>query len=296
MRESLVVFRRELKSYFLSPIAYVFGLLLVSVLLWYSTEASLVNGARASTDALFSTLPFMLILFVPGLTMRLWAEERKLGTLELLMTFPVTIGQLVIGKFLAAVVFLGLVLVLTLGLPLTLGAYGKLDWPPVLGSYLASLLFAGAFVAVGMFWSSLTRDQIIAMLLSLVSLFTLYQLGNPVNIELGHRRRVDACLGDRLGQRHQSVQVLPQHRARRHRHARHRLLRLLLRVLPLRQRAGAAGPAAEGLIPCRPSTDDSPPRCTNVVPRSRWRCTCCCCWSCSARSSTWHRATARAST
>ena len=184
MRESLVVFRRELKSYFLSPIAYVFGLLLVSVLLWYSTEASLVNGARASTDALFSTLPFMLILFVPGLTMRLWAEERKLGTLELLMTFPVTIGQLVIGKFLAAVVFLGLVLVLTLGLPLTLGAYGKLDWPPVLGSYLASLLFAGAFVAVGMFWSSLTRDQIVAMLLSLVSLFTLYQLGNPVNIEL----------------------------------------------------------------------------------------------------------------
>lgn len=184
MHESLVVFRRELKSYFLSPIAYVFGLLLVSVLLWYSTEASLVNGARASTDALFSTLPFMLILFVPGLTMRLWAEERKLGTLELLMTFPVTIGQLVMGKFLAAVVFLGVVMVLTLGLPLTLGAYGKLDWPPVFGSYLASLLFAGAFVAVGMFWSSLTRDQIVAMLFSLVSLFVLYQLGNPVNIEL----------------------------------------------------------------------------------------------------------------
>ncbi len=184
MRESLVIFRRELRSYFLSPIAYVFGILLVSVLLWYSTEVTLQNGARASAEAFFGTLPFMLILFVPGLTMRLWAEERKLGTLELLMTFPVTIWQLVLGKFFASVAYLGLVLLLTIGLPLTLGAYGKLDWTPVLGSYLASLLFAGSFIAVGMFWSSLTRDQIVAMLLSLVSLFVLYQLGNPLNIEL----------------------------------------------------------------------------------------------------------------
>lgn len=183
MRECFVVMRRELKSYFFSPIAYVFGILLLSVLLWYATEASLQHGGRASGEALFGTLPLMLVLFVPGLTMRLWAEERKLGTLELLMTFPVGIGQLVLGKFLASLLYLGCVLLLTLGLPLTLGVYGKLDWPPVLGSYVASLLFAGSFVAVGMFWSSLTRDQIVAMLLSLVSLFVLYQLGDPTNIE-----------------------------------------------------------------------------------------------------------------
>ncbi|MGB3967395.1 MAG: ABC transporter permease [Planctomycetota bacterium] len=179
----MVVFRRELKSYFFSPIAYVFGILLLSLLLWYTTEAMLQNGARASGDAFFGALPVVLLLFVPGLTMRLWAEERKLGTLELLMTFPVTIGQLVAGKFLAAVAYLGVVFVLTIGLPLTLAAYGKLDWTPVLASYVASLLFAGAFVAVGMFWSSLTRDQIVAMLLSLVSLFVLYQIGDPRNIE-----------------------------------------------------------------------------------------------------------------
>lgn len=183
MRETLVILRRELKSYFFSPIAYVFGVLLVSVLLYYTTEVAIQNGARASAESLFGTLPFMLVLFVPGLTMRTWAEERKLGTLELLMTFPVTIGQLVCGKFFAAVLYLGVVLLLTIGLPLTLGAYGNLDWTPVLGSYVASLLFAGAFVAVGMFWSSLTRDQIVAMLLSLVSLFVLFQLGNPQNIE-----------------------------------------------------------------------------------------------------------------
>ena len=183
MRETLVVFRRELRSYFLSPIAYVFGILMVSVLLYYVTEATLQNGARATAEPLFGTLPFMLVLFLPGLTMRLWAEERKLGTLELLMTFPVRVGQLVLGKFLACVAYLAIVLLLTVGLPLTLGAYGKLDWTPVLGSYLASLLFAGSFVAVGMFWSSTTRDQMVAMLLSLVSLFVLYQLGNPQNIE-----------------------------------------------------------------------------------------------------------------
>lgn len=183
MRETLVVFRRELRSFFLSPIAYVFGILLVSVLLYYVSEPTLQNGARASVEPLFGTLPFMLVLFLPGLTMRMWAEERKLGTLELLMTFPVRIGQLVLGKFLACVVYLAFVLLLTLGLPLTLGAYGRLDWTPVLGSYLASLLFAGSFVAVGMFWSSTTRDQMVAMLFSLVSLFVLYQLGNPQNIE-----------------------------------------------------------------------------------------------------------------
>jgi len=183
MRETLVVFRRELRSYFLSPIAYVFGILMVSVLLYYVTEATLQNGARATAEPLFGTLPFMLVLFLPGLTMRLWAEERKLGTLELLMTFPVRVGQLVLGKFFACVAYLAIVLLLTVGLPLTLGAYGKLDWTPVLGSYLASLLFAGSFVAVGMFWSSTTRDQMVAMLLSLVSLFVLYQLGNPQNIE-----------------------------------------------------------------------------------------------------------------
>ena len=183
MRETFVVMRRELVSYFVSPIAYVFGALMLGVLLYYSTEVTLVQGSRASLDGFFQWLPFLLLFFVPALTMRLWAEERKLGTLELLMTFPVTIRQLVLGKFAAAVVYLALLLVLTLGLPITLGAYGKLDWPPVLGSYLASLLFASSFVAVGMFWSSLTRDQIVAMLLSLVSLFVLYQIGNPQNVE-----------------------------------------------------------------------------------------------------------------
>lgn len=184
MREGLVIFRRELRSYFLSPIAYVFGGLFLGILLFVASASSLQNGAQANMQAFFGLLPFLLLLFVPALTMRSWAEERKQGTIELLMTFPVTGAQLVFGKFTAAVAYLAFVLVLTLGLPLTLAAYGRLDWTPILGSYLASVLFASSFVAVGMFWSSLTRDQIIAMLVSLVTLLALYMLGYPQLIEL----------------------------------------------------------------------------------------------------------------
>src|SRR5262245_13949804 len=105
MRECAVIFRRELKSYFLSPIAYVF----VTALLYLASESALQNGARASAEGMFGLLPLLLVVLVPGLTMRSWAEERKLGTLELLMTFPVTIGQLVLGKFFASVAYLGVV-------------------------------------------------------------------------------------------------------------------------------------------------------------------------------------------
>ena len=183
MPETLVIFRRELKSYFLSPIAYVFGALMLVLLLFFATSQMIQNGASADMQVFFGLLPLVFVIFLPGLTMRLWAEEAKLGTIQLLMTFPVRVSHLVVGKFLAAVLFLGFVLVMTLGLPLTLGAYGQLDWAPVLGSYLASLLFASSFVAVGMFWSSTTQDQIVAMLLSLVSLLLLYFLGYSIIVD-----------------------------------------------------------------------------------------------------------------
>jgi len=183
VRETLVIFRRELRSYFLSPIAYVFGVLFLGVLLYLASVSSLIDGTQASMQTFFGFLPWLYIVFLPGLTMRLWAEERKLGTIELLLTFPVGVGQVVFGKFLAVLCYLACVLVLTLGLPMTLGAYGSIDWPPVLGAYVASLLFAGSFVAVGMFWSSLTKDQIVALLISIVSLALLFLLGLPQVVE-----------------------------------------------------------------------------------------------------------------
>jgi ABC-2 type transport system permease protein len=182
-RQTRVIFRRELKSYFLSPIAYVFGVLFLSVLLFLSAQSSIVHGAPASMQPFFLYLPWLFLIFLPGLTMRLWAEERKLGTIELLLTFPVRASQVVLGKFLAVVTYLGFILLMTLGLPMTLGAYGSVDWPPVLGAYAASLMFAGSFVAVGMFWSSMTKDQIVALLASIVSLSVLFLLGYPSLIE-----------------------------------------------------------------------------------------------------------------
>src|SRR5262245_13669497 len=120
MREVAVIFRRELKSYFVSPIAYVFGVLFLAVLMLYVLlwkKVPLENGAQASMQGFFLLLPIVFLFFLPGLTMRLWAEERESGTLELLMTFPVRIGQLISGKFFAALAFLAVILALTFVLP-----------------------------------------------------------------------------------------------------------------------------------------------------------------------------------
>jgi ABC-2 type transport system permease protein len=179
VREVAILVRRELTSYFASPIAYVFGALFLLVQGYLTVPSILTNGQPASMETFFGMLPMMFLLFVPPLTMRLWAEERKLGTIELLMTFPVTVSKLIVSKFVAALVFLALVMALTLGLPATLMAYGDLDVGPVLCAYLASLLLAGSYLAVGMFCSSLTRDQLVAMLVALVLLLTLTMIGHP---------------------------------------------------------------------------------------------------------------------
>ncbi len=179
MREAAIVLRRELRSYFVSPIAYVFGVLFLGVQLYFAT-AGWEDGGQASAAAFFQLMSYLFLLFLPALTMRLWAEERKLGTLELLMTFPVKVSHLIAGKFFAAVAFLALILLLTLGVPITLATYGNLDWGPVIGAYAATILMASAYLAVGMFWSSMTRDQIVAMLLTLVTLAALFLLGFPL--------------------------------------------------------------------------------------------------------------------
>lgn len=183
MRETLVIFRRELRSYFYSPIAYVFGLVVLGLLLGFAAAATIVHGAEARMDAFFGLVPLASILLLSGLTMRLWADERKMGTIELLMTFPVRIPHLVLGKFLATWCYLAFVFVLTLGLPLTLHAFGGIDWPKELATYAATLLFCGSFVAVGMFWSSLTKEQLISLLATIVSLLVLYLLGYPWLVE-----------------------------------------------------------------------------------------------------------------
>jgi len=143
MSNVLAVFRKEFRTYFSSAIAYVFITIFLVLTLWlFFRSFFLIN--QASVRDFFGLVPLVFLLFIPAVTMRLWAEERKMGTLELLMTLPVTDVQVVLGKFLAALAFLGVAVALTLPLPIVVEALGKPDWGPIIGGYLGTLLLGGA--------------------------------------------------------------------------------------------------------------------------------------------------------
>jgi ABC-2 type transport system permease protein len=169
---------RELRSYFNSPIAYVFLLVFAGTALFtfFNVNAFFVRG-QADMRALFESIPLLIVLLVPALSMRLWAEEAKSGTLELLLTLPVKDVELVSGKFLASWGLLGIGLLLTAPLCLTVAMLGNLDWGPVIGGYLGALLLGAAYLSVGQFASALTENQILAFILALVLCFALYGLG-----------------------------------------------------------------------------------------------------------------------
>lgn len=178
MRRTLAVARRELGVYFDSPIAYIFLVVFLSIMGWLFFDwANFFPTGQATMRGFFDFLPWVFIPFIASVSMRLWAEERRTGTEELLLTLPARTSELVLGKFLAALGLIAAGLVGSLPLALTVAALGPLDWGPVIGGYLGALFFGGACVAVGLFLSSLTRNQIIAFILTLVVLFAFYVLG-----------------------------------------------------------------------------------------------------------------------
>lgn len=179
MKLVLVVARRELGAYFHSPIAYVFLLAFAGAALFtfFNLGTFFARGV-ADVRPLFDTIPLLLLLLVPALTMRLWSEEEKQGTLEVLLTLPVSHAELVAGKFLASWALLGLGLLLTLGLPITASFLGPLDWGPVVGGYLGGLLLGAAYLAIGQYISASTENQLLAFLLSLVACLALYGIGS----------------------------------------------------------------------------------------------------------------------
>ena len=131
---------------------------------------------------MFDIIPWVFLFFVPAITMRLWAEEKKIGTMELLMTLPIKDGEAVLGKFAAALGLLGLALALTFPLPIIVSTVGNLDWGPVFGGYLGSILIGAAYLSIGVFVSSLTENQIVAFILSVVGIFALYMIGSDIVI------------------------------------------------------------------------------------------------------------------
>jgi ABC-2 type transport system permease protein len=175
MHNILPIFRRELRSYFNSPVAYVVIVVFLAIVGWFfASNLFLMN--LASLRVMFDVVPLVFLFFVPAITMRLLAEERKSGTLELLTTKPVRDVEIVIGKFLAAWALLLGAMVPTLLYFATLLSLGSPDMGPILTGYAGLMLMGGVYIAIGVLASSLTENQIVAFILSFLIVLALFLL------------------------------------------------------------------------------------------------------------------------
>ncbi len=172
MRQAIPIFKKEFKSYFISPIAYIVIAIFLLVTGWFFFATFFLVG-QANLRNFFSLLPIIFSFVIPAITMRLVSEELNVGSYELLLTLPVTLTDVVTGKFLAAVAFIIAMLVPTFMYPVTVAALGQLVWGPVIGGYLGAVLLGAAFSAIGLFASTLTRNQIIAFIVAMAVCFIL---------------------------------------------------------------------------------------------------------------------------
>ena len=182
MRNVFVIAKRELGSYFSSPVAYVFLVIFLLLTGFFTfTAGQFFERGEASLGAFFGWHPWLYLVLVPAAGMRLWAEERRGGTLELLMTMPITPWQAILGKFLASWVFIGIALALTFPVVVTANVLGSPDNGMIFAGYLGSLFLAGAYLAVTCMTSAMTRNQVVAFILSVVACLFLILAGfNPV--------------------------------------------------------------------------------------------------------------------
>ncbi|KAA9129867.1 ABC transporter permease subunit [Marinihelvus fidelis] len=179
------VFRRELAGYFATPVAWVFiviFLVMTGVFTFYL--GGFYERGVADLDPFFRFHPWLYLFLVPAIAMRLWAEERRSGTIELLLTLPISLPQAVLGKFLAAWVFLGICLDLTVPIWLTVNYLGDPDNGVILAAYIGSWLMAGGMLAIGSCMSALTRNQVVAFILSVVACFVFLLSGLPMVMDL----------------------------------------------------------------------------------------------------------------
>ena len=170
---ALAITKRELRSYFSSPLAWVITAAFL-VIAGYFFSVNVIFSRQATVRPLFQTMYTILLLLAPALTMRLLAEEQKTGTIELLFTAPIREIEVVVGKFLAGVIFFGAMLILTLYYPILLSIFGNPDRGGIIGGYLGARLVCGAIVSVGLFTSALTQNQIVAAVLSFAILLILW--------------------------------------------------------------------------------------------------------------------------
>ncbi len=178
------LFRRELKSYFATPVAYVFiviFLVLISTFTFYL--GNFYERGQADLAPFFVFHPWLYLLLVPAIAMRLWAEERKTGSIELLMTLPITPWQAVLGKYLAAWAFTGVALLLTFPIWITVNYLGDPDNGAIVAAYIGSFLMAGGFLAIGACLSATTSNQVIAFVITVVVCFVFLASGFPMVLD-----------------------------------------------------------------------------------------------------------------
>jgi len=180
------VFRREFKGYFSSPLGYIFVVIFLVASGWLTLARDFgrfLELREASLTPFFTYIPWLFVVLVPAVAMRLWAEERKTGTVELLFTLPVTLEGSYLGKFLAGWSFLGFSLLLTLPLVVEVARLGDPDWGVIITGYLGCLLLAGCYLAIGMLFSALTKNQVVAFVLAVAASVVFLIVGLPQTID-----------------------------------------------------------------------------------------------------------------
>lgn len=183
MKTLLAITKKEYRDFFFSPIAYVFMTVFLLIVLWVFFSDFFVRS-QASLRLFFSWVPLVFLVFLPAVTMGKWSEEKRQGTMELLLTLPLKDWHLVMGKFFASLLFLLTTLAFTLPLVFTVSFLGDLDMGPVIGGYLGLIFLGASSIAIGLTLSSLTKNSIIAFILSFLILFLLYLIGEPLILNL----------------------------------------------------------------------------------------------------------------
>ena len=182
MNSFVAVFKRELKSYFTTPIAYVF----LVVFLFFSGYLTFKNGffeiRQEDLFSFFINMSLLFVFFLPAISMRLWAEERRIGSIELLLTLPFTVTQAFLGKFFSAWLFLIIALALTFPMVITVCYLGDPDISLIITGYLGTVLMAGGFLSIGCFFSIVSKNQVISFVLSVVTCAILVFAGMPTTL------------------------------------------------------------------------------------------------------------------
>ncbi len=178
MNGAIKIAKKEFRSYFSSPAAYIIIILFLSLTGWFFTNTLFIEGGQADLRSNFNIIPFLLLFFVPALTMKMIAEEKRSGTIELLATLPVSETEIIAGKFIGSLGILVLSILLTSPNIITIGILGDPDWGVLFSGYAGLILMSAAFTSVGIYTSSVTDNQIIAFLVSFFILFILVMVNS----------------------------------------------------------------------------------------------------------------------